>query len=255
MELCIDGHTLGYTLHRVAGRKHVHLVVDEDARLQVRAPWRFSRESAAEVVIENFFWVRDALERALRTRVVRAPLVSGTKLPLLDRELRLRLRLAAQMDLLAPVAGKHIARKMRGALGTRDGWVTRQRNVLQVVSLSLTHTAPRHLIEAWYRREAKRCLTKRLVPYTRRLGVEPRSVSIRGQRTRWGSCSSKGTICLNWRLLLLPSELCDYILVHELCHLRYLDHSKKFWSLVESVFPDYAEREDRLESMQGNLAL
>ena len=55
--------------------------------------------------------------------------------------------------------------------------------------------------------------------------------------------------------MLLPSDLCDYILVHELCHLRHLDHSEKFWALVESVFPDYAEREDRLESMQGSLAL
>ncbi len=60
---------------------------------------------------------------------------------------------------------------------------------------------------------------------------------------------------MNWRLMLLPSDLCDYILVHELCHLRHLDHSEKFWALVESVFPDYAEREDRLESMQGSLAL
>jgi predicted metal-dependent hydrolase len=233
----------------------VHLVVDEDARLQVRAPWRFSRESAAEVVIENLLWVRDALERALRTRVARAPLVSGTRLPLLDGDLRLELRVAAQMDLLTSLDRGGITRKVRGALGTRDGWIARRGGVLQVVSLSLTHTAPRSLVEAWYRREAKHCLAARLGPYARMLGVEPRRISIRGQRTRWGSCSSQGTICLNWRLLLLPSDLCDYILVHELCHLRHLDHSVEFWSLVESVFPDYAEREDRLESMQGNLTL
>jgi len=66
LELDIGGDTFGYTLHRVVGRKHVHLVVDEDARLQVRAPWRFSCESAAEVVIENLLWVRGALERATR---------------------------------------------------------------------------------------------------------------------------------------------------------------------------------------------
>jgi predicted metal-dependent hydrolase len=255
LELCVDGDTLGYTLHRVAGRKHVHLVVDEDARLQVRAPWRFSRESAAEVVIENLLWVRDALERALRTRVERAPLVSGTRLPLLDRELRLELRVAAQMDLLTSVDRGRVTRKVRDALGTRDGWIARRGGVLQVVSLSLTHTAPRHLVESWYRREAKRCLPLRLAPYARMLGVEPKRISVRGQRTRWGSCSSQGTICLNWRLLLLPSNLCDYILVHELCHLRHLDHSATFWALVESVFPDYAQREDQLESMQGNLAL
>jgi hypothetical protein len=254
-ELRIDGHIFGYTLHRVVGRKHVHLVVDEDAQLQVRAPWRFSHESAAEVVIENLFWVRDALERAMSTRVVRPPLVSGTRLPLLDEELRLELRIAAQLDLLTSTDRSRVTRKVRGACGTRDGWIARRGGVLQVVSLRLTQTAPRPLIEAWYRREAKRRLPKRLAPYACMLGVEPKRISIRAQRTRWGSCSSHGTICLNWRLMLLPSDLCDYVLVHELCHLRHLDHSTKFWALVESVFPDYAAREDRLESLQGTLAL
>ena len=255
LELDIGGDTFGYTLHRVVGRKHVHLVVDEDARLQVRAPWRFSCESAAEVVIENLLWVRGALDQATRACIKRAPLVSGTSLPMLDEELRLELRVAAQMDLLTPVDRGRVTRKVRDAFGTRDGWIARRGGVLQVVSLSLTHTAPRPLVEAWYRREAKRHLPTRLAPYARTLGVEPNRISIRAQRTRWGSCSSRGTICLNWRLMLLPSDLCDYILVHELCHLRHLDHSEKFWALVESVFPDYAEREDRLESMQGSLAL
>ncbi len=255
LELDIGGDTFGYTLHRVVGRKHVHLMVDEDARLQVRAPWRFSCESAAEVVIENLLWVRGALERATRACVKRPPLVSGTSLPMLDEELRLELRVAAQMDLLTANERGRVTRKVRDAFGTREGWIARRGSVLQVVSLSLTHAAPRPLVEAWYRREAKRRLPARLAPYARTLGVEPKRVSIRAQRTRWGSCSSQGTICLNWRLMLLPSDLCDYILVHELCHLRHLDHSKRFWALVESIFPDYAEREDRLESMQGSLAL
>ena len=254
-ELNIDGDTVGYTLHRVVGRKHVHLVVDEEAKLQVRAPWRFSQESAAELVIENLLWVRDALDRAMRTRVQRAPLVSGVRLPLLDEELRLELRVAAQMDLLTSTDRGRITRKVRDALGSRDGWIARRGGVLQVVSLALTNTAPRSLVEAWYRREAGRCLSARMAPYGRILGVQAKRISIRAQRTRWGSCSSQGTICLNWRLMLLPSDLCDYILVHELCHLRHLDHSAKFWALVESVIPDYAEREERLESVQGNLAL
>jgi len=255
LQLSIDGYTFGYTLHRVVGRKHVHLVVDEDAHLQVRAPWRFSAESAAEVVIENLLWVRDALERAVRSRGERIRLISGSHLPLLDRQLRLDLRVAAQMDLLGTVdAGGAVAR-LRNPVKTRDGWIARRGDVLQVVSLALTQSAPRPLVEAWYRREAKHCLPMRMAPYSRMLGVQPKRISIRAQRTRWGSCSSQGTICLNWRLLLLPADLCDYILVHELCHLRYLDHSPGFWALVESVFPDYAEREDRLESKQGNLAL
>lgn len=255
LELDVDGWTLGYTLHRIVGRKHVHIVVDEDARLQVRAPWRFSAESAAEVIIENLLWIRDALERAMHSRVEQPRLVSGTRLPLLDEELRLELRVAAQMDLLGPMDRGRLTRRVRGALGTREGWINRRGGVLQVVALSLTQTAPRSLVEAWYRREAKQCLPRRMATYARSLRVEPKRVSVRAQRTRWGSCSSHGTICLNWRLLLLPEDLCDYVLVHELCHLRHLDHSARFWGLVESIFPDYEERERRLEAMQGALAL
>jgi len=122
LELDIGGDTFGYTLHRVVGRKHVHLVVDEDARLQVRAPWRFSCESAAEVVIENLLWVRGALEQATRVCIKRAPLVSGTSLPMLDEELRLELRGAASSrGSLVSTRGKAPSADASGALCTNAG--------------------------------------------------------------------------------------------------------------------------------------
>jgi hypothetical protein len=68
-------------------------------------------------------------------------------------------------------------------------------------------------------------------------------VTVRGQRSRWGSCSRKGTISLNFRLIQLPPEVCDYILIHELMHLRQQNHSRRFWRLVEKACPEFREAE------------
>lgn len=71
------------------------------------------------------------------------------------------------------------------------------------------------------------------------MGFHLAQITIRDQRTRWGSCSSKGTISLNWRLIMAPPEVLDYVIVHELCHLKEHNHSKRFWQLVESHCPDF----------------
>ncbi len=78
------------------------------------------------------------------------------------------------------------------------------------------------------------------------LGVEFRRIRIAGQRTVWGSCSSRGTLSFNWRLALVPPEALDYVVVHELCHLRVPNHSQRFWRLLESVRPDWRDWRDWL---------
>lgn len=85
--------------------------------------------------------------------------------------------------------------------------------------------------------------------------MRPRRVSIRDQRLQWGSCSSAGAINLNWRLMLTPGELADYVIVHELCHLRHLDHSARFWALVSEVIPDHQRRRRDLDALQDCLPL
>jgi predicted metal-dependent hydrolase len=80
-----------------------------------------------------------------------------------------------------------------------------------------------------------------LLSWAARLGLTVSAVEIRNQRTRWGSCGRNGRICLNWRLLLMPDWVRDYVLVHELMHLRRMDHSPKYWALVAAAYPAYRE--------------
>jgi predicted metal-dependent hydrolase len=89
------------------------------------------------------------------------------------------------------------------------------------------------------RARAARELPARLLELAARFGLAVTRITIRNQRWRWGSCSPQGHICLNWRLVAMPPEVRDYVLIHELMHLRRMDHSPKFWALVAGACPDY----------------
>ena len=94
-------------------------------------------------------------------------------------------------------------------------------------------------LEAPYRQAAKEYIPKRVAYYAQLLDVTYATISIRDQKTRWGSCSSKGNLYFSWRLILAPPKVLDYVVVHELCHRKEMNHSPRFWALVESMIPDY----------------
>ena len=231
-----------YVFKRVPRRRHVHILVNDEGTLEVRAPWRFSLRKAREVLRENAEWALSSLDTARERLAERPRLVSGTCLPLLDGSLHLDVRPRAQIDLF------ECARPSRGR-------VERRGTDLRVSTASLGDGELRSLIERWYRREAATYLASRVEHYAPRLGVQPSRVTVRGQRSRWGSCSGKGTVSLNWRLMMVPSALADYVVVHELCHLRHMNHSPHFWAMVSGVVPDYRQRRRCLNELQGRLPL
>lgn len=107
--------------------------------------------------------------------------------------------------------------------------------------------AGRALLQRWLKKEARLHLRPWLEELSRVTGLRYRKVQIRGQRTRWGSYSATGTLCLNYCLVFLAPRVVRYLLIHELCHSRYLNHSRRYWSLVAGFEPDYKRLDDELE--------
>lgn len=105
--------------------------------------------------------------------------------------------------------------------------------------------------ERSYREKARAILTDKTAYYGRLIGVTYNRIRVADQKTRWGSCSSRGTISYNWHLILLPENILDYVVVHELCHLLEMNHSPRFWSQVEKILPDYRERRNWLKKKGG----
>lgn len=101
-----------------------------------------------------------------------------------------------------------------------------------------------------YRRHARWLLAQKTRQWARKMGVTYRTITIRQQATRWGSCSGKGNLSFNWKLVLLPEELMDYVVVHELAHRREMNHSPRFWKVVEEQLPDYRERRKQLRTYE-----
>jgi predicted metal-dependent hydrolase len=99
----------------------------------------------------------------------------------------------------------------------------------------------------WYRKKAREQINERIKYYQPKVGVQPARITVKEQKKRWGSCSSRGNLNFNWRAVMAPSPVLDYIIVHELCHLKHHNHSREFWNLLASILPDYKNRREWLK--------
>lgn len=135
-------------------------------------------------------------------------------------------------------------RQIQEFVKTKSNWILRKQNEMKnrkenhagEKALDIDMTAPNGLT---YREWARRVITRRTAELAALMQVRYARISIRQQKTRWGSCSSKGNLNFHWRLVLMPEEVMDYVIVHELCHLKYMNHSPEFWKCVGEVMPDY----------------
>ena len=127
-----------------------------------------------------------------------------------------------------------------------EDWITTQQKKLE------KYREQMHIITDEERREgikrAKEIFPERTAYFAKRMGVTYNRITIREQKTRWGSCSEAGNLNFNWKLVLMPPELLDYVVVHELAHRREMNHSARFWAVVEAELPDYRERREKLKT-------
>ncbi len=113
---------------------------------------------------------------------------------------------------------------------------------------------PTHLLREWYWKKAQDLLLEKTIFWSKAIKVQPQRVTIKDQKTRWGSCSSKGNINYNWRIIMAPPEVIDYLIIHELSHLRVLNHSSLFWQEVSNYSPNFKEHRTWLQT-NGSLLM
>ena len=106
-----------------------------------------------------------------------------------------------------------------------------------------------------YRMLAKRDLTNKVLDFAKQMEVMPSAIKINGAKTRWGSCSGKKSLNFSWRLIMAADDVIDYVVTHELAHIIEMNHSKRFWAIVESLLPDYKERQKRLKDLEKKLSM
>lgn len=210
------GKPVHYILHRSHGRRRISLSVDERG-LRVGAPLRASLREIETVLQTHAHWVLRKLEHWSDKRSPQRGWESGETLPYLGLPLKLDVAHGTSSVVLTPTQ-------------------------LRIHSPDPAAPAIAALARHWFRGQALEHFHKRIEHYRSHVTLEPVSIKLSNARSRWGSCHVSGRISLNWRLIHMPQHLIDYVVVHELAHLREMNHSPRFWAVVGSVVPDYAAR-------------
>lgn len=126
-------------------------------------------------------------------------------------------------------------------------------NTIRLRESTVAQSSIERVLEQFYRREARDHFTQRADYYAEQMGVSYEQIEVRNQRTKWGSCSTTGTLGLNWRLMMAPPEVVDYIIVHELAHLQEQNHTDRFWQLVGEQISEYQKQAEWLEQNSTQL--
>jgi len=209
-------------------RKTLSLIVETDGTLTVRAPLRMKEVDIRRFIEDKKGWIKRKQAQVMKNAAIPRQYVDGESFLYLGKEVTLRIVSDGKPALV------------------KDG------------VFKLTKSArPRaeSLFETWYKKQARNILTERVQFFVRKYGFKVARIRISSARTRWGSYSSKGTLSFTWRLVMAPLEIIDYVVVHELCHSKELNHSKAFWSQVEGILPDYKRRRKWLKENGAKLRL
>jgi predicted metal-dependent hydrolase len=212
-----------YRIRRSPRARRVRVTVDADGSVTVTLPRRAPDKAAAEAVEELAPWIARR-RRTLARAAAEVARPAGT-VPYLGETLTLHAQ-----------PGRERVHRRGDVLLVPEG-------------------DPYPALERFYRRAARAETAPRLDAATARAGSRYAGLTIRGQRTRWASCSSEGKMSFNWRLLLAPPEILDYVVEHEVCHLEVMDHSPRFWALLASRVPDWRTHATWLRRYGSTLVL
>lgn len=225
--IALGDRIVPYVLRR-ARRRTIGLSIDHRG-LRVGAPGRSSLHEVESLIRRHADWVAQKLDEwRTRRRPELLRIVDGVQLPVLGGSLQVLLAVGAN----------------RGVWAAGEG-----------AALTLCLRTPGdagRVLEKTLREKAREIFTERLAHYSAMLGVALPRLALSAARTRWGSCSLKSGIRLNWRLIHFPPHVIDYVVAHELAHLREMNHSPRFWSVVGQLYPDYRAARDELKKLAAH---
>lgn len=226
-QILIQDQVLDYELRRSKRRSIGFLIADEG--LRITAPRWVTLTDIEQAIHEKQNWIIAKLreKRELSSKRLQAKMhwEDGARLPYLGHHLTLRIAPAAS------VAVKLDAEQETLTISLPHGYSEQQL---------------KDRVQSWLQLEAKRIFNQRMPIFAQRLGVTYHSMSLSSAGTRWGSCTTQGKIRLNWRLIHFSPDIIDYVVAHELSHLREMNHSADFWATVESIYPEYEHAKQKL---------
>lgn len=200
-----------------SSRKTIALIVQRDGQLIIRAPYRASKAQIMQFVEQKATWIqtKQAEARQRTDQIQSHQFKPGERFFYLGQSYPLVISLRSRPALELTQAGFQMAQSAQPAAA--------------------------ETFTRWYQKQARLVLGERLQLYAARYRLNYKKLNISSARTRWGSCSTTGTISFTWRLVMAPLEVIDYVVIHELAHLIEADHSSRFWAEVGRMLPDYAK--------------
>lgn len=226
-------------VHRRAFRRSVSIYLYPNKPIKVIAAQSTQHKVIVDFLISKRDWIEKNFAKfsEIAERFPEKKIQAYEEFPFLGRSRKLKVVIT-------------LHKKVFVSLATENLLLHIPRNEWSANSLLQEHPTALKELRHFYRREAIQLLNSRMDFWSAQMRLYPVQVKYREQRTRWGSCSSRKVINLNWRLIVFNQEVIDYVIVHELAHLQHMDHSPRFWSLVESHLGDYKERMKALKESQ-----
>lgn len=212
-------------------RKTITIKINEDATLEVRAPLNVTKEEIDKFVESKEKWITKHIGK-------------------IKERYKLKKGFNLQFGEFVQLKGKKVAiHPIEGNIGSYDN----EKNIFLIPKIANSHQI-KDMIIKFYKLIAKAYINQRVVYFANKMNVNPTAVRITSANTRWGSCSGKNSVNFSWKLIMADNETIDYVVVHELAHIKHHNHSPHFWKIVENIFPNYKENKEKLKILGEKLS-
>jgi predicted metal-dependent hydrolase len=233
--------TIDYSIAYKKGKKDVSLSVCLTQGVQLIAPEGIDTEKLNTILYKKAPWILRKKYELEEVADLPSPkeYVSGEKFAYLGRHYRLKVHKSDKLK--------------KPVLNFKQG------RFISEIPDNINEVEKEHelsqLFKEWYVTQGNKKIEERLQIYCPKMELEPSKIAFKGQQKRWGTCTKEGAIYLNWRIMMAPMYIVDYVLVHELAHIKYPDHSPDYWRFVRSILPDYEHRKEWLRVNGPKLSL